>query len=116
MKFEDLLMQATEEKQKIAGLEEEVCCVIHFLYKINTLLTFSTFPKPLLDQFSQYKLAFIQVDKMEGVLDRELKVNKILQCALQGPIQSCPCLSSVLPVQVYISLLSSCSRLFLYMI
>ncbi|XP_063945482.1 uncharacterized protein LOC108213524 isoform X3 [Daucus carota subsp. sativus] len=63
MKFEDLLMQPTEEKQKRAHLEEEV-------------------------------------DKLEGELDRELKLNKILQCALQGPVQSCPCLSPVLPLQV----------------
>ncbi|XP_074349838.1 uncharacterized protein LOC141689448 isoform X3 [Apium graveolens] len=63
MKFEDLLMQPTEDKQKRAHLEEEV-------------------------------------DKLEGELDRELKLNKILQCALQGPIQSCSCLSSVLPLQV----------------
>ncbi|WOG93932.1 hypothetical protein DCAR_0313220 [Daucus carota subsp. sativus] len=42
----------------------------------------------------------IQVDKLEGELDRELKLNKILQCALQGPVQSCPCLSPVLPLQV----------------
>lgn len=68
MKFEDLLMQASDsEKQRRVDLEEEV-------------------------------------QKLQEDLDAELKLSKILQCALQGPVQSCPCLSKLLPSQVQVLL------------
>ncbi|XP_059628121.1 uncharacterized protein LOC132270921 [Cornus florida] len=63
MKFEDLLMQPSDERQKRIDLEEEV-------------------------------------EKLQEELDGELKLNKVLQCALQGPIHSCPCLSSILPLKI----------------
>ncbi|KAA8534201.1 hypothetical protein F0562_031606 [Nyssa sinensis] len=67
MKFEDLLMQPSEEKQRRVDLEEEV-------------------------------------EKLKEELDGELKLKKVLQCALQRPIHSCPCLSLLLPFQVQVLL------------
>ncbi|KAG5557649.1 hypothetical protein RHGRI_007784 [Rhododendron griersonianum] len=45
-----------------------------------------------------------EVEKLQEDLDEELKLSKILQCALQGPVQSCPCLSKLLPSQVQVLL------------
>ncbi|XP_057476239.1 uncharacterized protein LOC130777976 isoform X2 [Actinidia eriantha] len=41
-----------------------------------------------------------EVEKLQEDLDAELKQSKILQCALQGPVHSCPCLSKLLPSKV----------------
>lgn len=62
-KFEDFLMQQSDEKQERTELEEEV-------------------------------------EKLQDELDGELTLNKVLQCALDGPVISHPLLSSLLPPQV----------------
>ncbi|CDP00103.1 unnamed protein product [Coffea canephora] len=67
MKFEDLLMQPSEDKQKIQDLEDEV-------------------------------------EKLQQELDGELQLQRVLQCALQQPIHSCQCLSSLLPPKVHVLL------------
>ncbi|KAL5734697.1 hypothetical protein ACOSP7_032558 [Xanthoceras sorbifolium] len=41
-----------------------------------------------------------EVEKLQAELDEEQTVNKVLQCALHGPVISHPCLSSLLPPQV----------------
>ncbi|XP_031259579.1 uncharacterized protein LOC116117710 [Pistacia vera] len=66
-KFEDFLMQQSDEKQKRSELEEEV-------------------------------------EKLQAELDGELTLNKVLQCALGGPVISHPLLSSFLPPQVHVLL------------
>ncbi|KAA8539470.1 hypothetical protein F0562_026162 [Nyssa sinensis] len=67
MKFEDFLMQPSEEKQSRVDLQEED-------------------------------------EKLQDELNGEVKLNKALQCALQGPIHSCPRLSSLIPLQVQVLL------------
>ncbi|XP_021910113.1 uncharacterized protein LOC110823922 isoform X2 [Carica papaya] len=42
----------------------------------------------------------VQVVKLQAELDRAQEVNRVLQCALQGPVSSHPCLLSLLPPQV----------------
>lgn len=69
MKFEDLLMQPSDqekEKQRRVNLEDE------------------------------------QVEKLQEELDAELKLSKILHCALQGPVHSCACLSKLIPAEVQV--------------
>ncbi|KAF3952443.1 hypothetical protein ACB098_06G158300 [Castanea mollissima] len=63
MKFEDLLMQRSDERQKRLDLEEEV-------------------------------------KKLQGVLDGEQALNRVLRFALQGPVSSHPSLSSMVPPEV----------------
>ncbi|KAL9418433.1 hypothetical protein AB3S75_036402 [Citrus x aurantiifolia] len=41
-----------------------------------------------------------QVENLQAELDGEVTLNKVLQCALHGPVMSHPCLSSLLPPQV----------------
>ncbi|KAL6980542.1 hypothetical protein U1Q18_022185 [Sarracenia purpurea var. burkii] len=41
-----------------------------------------------------------EVEKLQEDLGAELKLSKILKCALQGPVHSCPCLSNLLPSKV----------------
>ncbi|KAK2999983.1 hypothetical protein RJ639_024448, partial [Escallonia herrerae] len=41
-----------------------------------------------------------EVENLQVELDGELKLNRVLQCALEGPVHSCPCLSSFLPIKV----------------
>ncbi|KAL7214864.1 hypothetical protein ACSBR1_027111 [Camellia fascicularis] len=45
-----------------------------------------------------------KVEKLEEELDAQLKLNKILHCALQGPVHLCPCLSKSLPSKVQVLL------------
>ncbi|KAK4579177.1 hypothetical protein RGQ29_029021 [Quercus rubra] len=63
MKFEDLLMQRSDERQKRLDLEEEV-------------------------------------KKLQGVLDGEQALNRVLRFALEGPVSSHSSLSSVVPPEV----------------
>ncbi|KAG6671146.1 hypothetical protein I3843_Q012700 [Carya illinoinensis] len=67
MKFEDLLMQRGEEKQKRLDLDEEVM-------------------------------------KLQGELNGEQALNRVLRFALEGPVSSHPSLSSLLPPQVQVLL------------
>ncbi|XP_028081274.1 uncharacterized protein LOC114282729 isoform X8 [Camellia sinensis] len=45
-----------------------------------------------------------KIEKLEEELDAQLKLNKILHCALQGPVHLCPCLSKSLPSKVQVLL------------
>ncbi|KAJ4848706.1 hypothetical protein Tsubulata_033727 [Turnera subulata] len=65
MKFEDYLMQPSDEKHSTRlQLQEEV-------------------------------------EKLQAELEEEQAVNKVLHCALHGPVSSHPCLASLLPPQVH---------------
>lgn len=41
-----------------------------------------------------------QVEKLHQELDGEIELKRVLQCALQGPVHSCPCSSLMLPTKV----------------
>ncbi|KAM7494897.1 hypothetical protein LguiB_029506 [Lonicera macranthoides] len=45
-----------------------------------------------------------EVEKLQTELDGEIKLNMVLQCAMEGPVNSCPCLSSFLPLKVQVLL------------
>ncbi|XAR72009.1 hypothetical protein NMG60_11018497 [Bertholletia excelsa] len=45
-----------------------------------------------------------EVEKLEEELDAEMKLKKILQCALEGPVHSCSCISKLLPPKVQVLL------------
>lgn len=46
-------------------------------------------------------LCMVQVEKLHQELDGEIKLKRVLQCALQGPVHSCPYSSSLmLPTKV----------------
>ncbi|KAK6270763.1 hypothetical protein POUND7_007861 [Theobroma cacao] len=63
MKFEDLLMERSEEEKKKLQLQEEV-------------------------------------DNLQAELDEEKEINRVLRCALRGPVLSQPLLSSLVPPRV----------------
>lgn len=42
----------------------------------------------------------VQVKKLQGVLDGEQALNRVLRFALEGPVSSHPSLSSVVPPEV----------------
>lgn len=99
MKFEDLLMQPSEEKQKVKDLEEEVVvgkrCTSGFVwsYTESSIRFVSVLPS------SCY---FTQVEKLQQELDGELQLQRVLQCALQQPFHSRQFVSSFLPPKVRI--------------
>ncbi|KAL2940480.1 Dual-specificity RNA methyltransferase RlmN [Bienertia sinuspersici] len=41
-----------------------------------------------------------EVEELQGKLNREVQINSVLQNALRGPLLACPCLSSLLPLEV----------------
>ncbi|CAK9147704.1 unnamed protein product [Ilex paraguariensis] len=70
--------------------------------EIQVGITFNQ--KPSEDKQRRLDLKEEEVEKLEAELDGELKLKKILQCALQGPVHSCSCLSSLLPNKVRVLL------------
>ncbi|XP_043814181.1 uncharacterized protein LOC110619753 isoform X3 [Manihot esculenta] len=71
MKFEDFLMQQSDDKQKRLDLENEVN--INFIFEVESLRV---------------------------KLEEEQTMNKVLHSALHGPVSSQPCLAFLLPPQV----------------
>lgn len=47
-----------------------------------------------------FDLFMVQVEKLQAELHEEQAINKVLHCALHGPVSSLPCLASLLPPQV----------------
>lgn len=95
MKFEDLMKQKDdyEIKQRRIELEEEVSvhhCKISFLVILVVVKKF----------FFAFMTIVFQIEKLQAELDEEQTVNKVLQCALHGPVISQPCLSTLLPPKV----------------
>ncbi|XP_052204934.1 uncharacterized protein LOC127809841 isoform X2 [Diospyros lotus] len=124
MKFEEFLMQPSDPEKQItrADLQEEVT-VFYFMHyptitrKTNSIIGYLVFAKKLqtcprheskevyilflmkLREFSS--VLWLQVEKLQEDLDAEVKLSRILQCALQGPVHSCACcLSTLLPSKV----------------
>ncbi|GFZ14921.1 ternary complex factor MIP1 leucine-zipper protein [Actinidia rufa] len=98
--LEDLLALGVEKgsaelhpsKYKLVSCDQSYCG------EIQVGVTFT--PKPS-DSEKQRRVDLEEeVEKLQEDLDAELKKSKILQCALQGPVHSCPCLSKLLPSEV----------------
>lgn len=105
MKFEEFLMQTSEDHQRRLALEDEVLIVTFFNHFLIWVLCLFHSKHALDYVFKVKKLGgkgyrFLQVMKLQAELDGEQMLNSILQCALDGPLLSHSCPFSCLPSQV----------------